>query len=215
MDSFEIYQKLKENYLFSVIRGKTEANGKEIAEAVIAGGIKNIEVTFTTPGALEIIKNLTEEYKDHTDIIIGAGTVNDITTARLALLAGAKFIVSPTFQKDVAMLCNQYDSVYLPGCATPQEVVEAIRYGVKVIKAFPGDILTASFISDLKGPFPGIKIMPSGGVNLKNLSTWIEKGAWAVGIGSDLNKGTTEIIEEKARKYVETTDTIRKASYGV
>lgn len=215
MDSFEIYKKLKENYLFSVIRGKTEENGKEIAEAVIAGGIKNIEITFTTPGALEIIRTLTKKYKNDQDIIVGAGTVNDITTARLALLAGAKFIVSPVFQKDVAMLCNQYDSIYLPGCATPHEVLEALQYGVKVIKAFPGDILTASFISDLKGPFPGVKIMPSGGVNLENLEMWIKKDAWAVGIGSDLSKGTNEIIKEKARKYVETTSAIRKGLYGV
>lgn len=183
-----ILSQLKENYLFAVIRGKSAEDATKISEAVYEGGIKNIEVTFTTPQADESIKALAKKYAD-TDMVVGAGTVMDAITARLAIVAGAEFIVSPNFVPEISTVCNTYAVPYLPGCGTVTEVASAMATGVEVVKVFPGGILGPAFIKNVHGPIPHVEMMPSGGVSLDNMDQWMANGAWAVGIGSALTKG--------------------------
>ena len=184
----EILSRLKDNYLFAVIRGKSADDATKISEAVYEGGIKNIEVTFTTPQADESIKALAKKYAD-TDMVVGAGTVMDAITARLAIIAGAEFIVSPNFVPEISTVCNTYAVPYLPGCGTVTEVANAMATGVEVAKVFPGGILGPAFIKNVHGPIPHVEMMPSGGVSLDNMDQWMASGAWAVGIGSALTKG--------------------------
>jgi 2-dehydro-3-deoxyphosphogluconate aldolase/(4S)-4-hydroxy-2-oxoglutarate aldolase len=207
----EILSKLKENYLFAVIRGKSAEEATEISKAVYAGGIKNIEVTFTTPQADESIKALAKEYQG-TDMVVGAGTVMDAVTARLAIIAGAEFIVSPNFVPEISTICNTYAIPYLPGCGSVTEIAKAMETGVEVVKVFPGGILGPSFIKNVHGPIPHVEMMPSGGVSLENMHEWVSNGAWAVGIGSALTKdleekgydSVTAISKQFVDKYQET-----------
>lgn len=152
-----------------------------------------------------MINQVHKQYGD--DIVLGAGTVLDAATAQIAINKGAQYIVSPHLDTNISKLCNIYSIPYLPGCSSATEIIEALRYGSDLIKLFPGGQLGAGFIKDIKGPVPNVELMPSGGVNLDNVSDWIEKGSFAVGIGGDLTKEFTgnnfEVISEKAQKYVE------------
>lgn len=206
----DILSKLEENFLFAVIRGESGEEATEISKAVYADGIKNIEVTFTTPQADESIKELAKAYHG-TDMIVGAGTVMDVVTARIAIIAGAKFIVSPNFVPEISTLCNTYAVPYLPGCGSVTEIASAMETGVEVVKVFPGGILGPSFIKNVHGPIPYVEMMPSGGVSLENMNEWVENGAWAVGIGSALTKeldsqnyqSVTDVAKQFVEKYEE------------
>ncbi|SEO53010.1 2-dehydro-3-deoxyphosphogluconate aldolase / (4S)-4-hydroxy-2-oxoglutarate aldolase [Amphibacillus marinus] len=205
MKKHTILSNLIKNKLVAVVRGKSPEEALQVSEACIKGEIKGIEVTFTLPGATQVIEQLAMKYQD-TDITIGAGTVLDAVTARIAILAGAQFIVSPAFDRETAMLCNTYHIPYLPGCVTITEMQEALKYGVDVIKLFPGDLAGPAYIQAVKGPLPHVQIMPTGGVDLDNIKTWLDKGAVAVGIGSNLTSleklGSLEGVTEQANKYV-------------
>lgn len=205
MKKYKILNQLHENYLVAVVRGNDEDETKKIVDEIIKGGFKNIEITFTVPNAEEVINQLHKQYGD--DIVLGAGTVLDAATAQIAINKGAQYIVSPHLDTNISKLCNVYSIPYLPGCSSATEIIEALRYGSDLIKLFPGGQLGAGFIKDIKGPVPNVELMPSGGVNLNNVSDWIEKGSFAVGIGGDLTKEFTgnnyEVISEKAQKYVE------------
>lgn len=196
----------------AVVRGQTTDEAEKIAQACITGGIKAIELTFTLNGAAKVLEKFSSTYDD-SDIIIGAGTVLDAETARIAILAGAKFIVSPSFDRDTALLCNTYHIPYLPGCLTLTEIHHALKYGVDVIKLFPGDIVGPNFIGSIKGPLPHVQVMPTGGVNEDNILEWFEKGAVAVGIGSNLTSlkkvGSLEGITEQAERYVSKISRLR------
>ncbi|MEB8265185.1 bifunctional 2-keto-4-hydroxyglutarate aldolase/2-keto-3-deoxy-6-phosphogluconate aldolase [Mammaliicoccus sciuri] len=205
MKKYKILNQLHENYLVAVVRGNDEDETKKIVDEIIKGGFKNIEITFTVPNAEEVINQVHKQYGD--DIVLGAGTVLDAATAQIAINKGAQYIVSPHLDTNISKLCNIYSIPYLPGCSSATEIIEALRYGSDLIKLFPGGQLGAGFIKDIKGPVPNVELMPSGGVNLGNISDWIEKGSFAVGIGGDLTKEFTgnnfEVISEKAQKYVE------------
>jgi 2-dehydro-3-deoxyphosphogluconate aldolase/(4S)-4-hydroxy-2-oxoglutarate aldolase len=205
LKKYKILNQLHENYLVAVVRGNDEDETKKIVDEIIKGGFKNIEITFTVPNAEEVINQVHKQYGD--DIVLGAGTVLDAATAQIAINKGAQYIVSPHLDTDISKLCNIYSIPYLPGCSSATEIIEALRYGSDLIKLFPGGQLGAGFIKDIKGPVPNVELMPSGGVNLDNVSDWIEKGSFAVGIGGDLTKEFTgnnfEVISEKAQKYVE------------
>lgn len=207
-----ILTQLKENYLFAVIRGQSAEEATEISEAVYDGGIKNIEVTFTTPQADESIKALAKTYAD-TDMVVGAGTVMDAITARIAIIAGAEFIVSPNLVPEIATVCNTYGVPYLPGCGTVTEVASAMALGVEVVKVFPGGILGPAFIKNVHGPIPHVEMMPSGGVSLDNMDKWMDNGAWAVGIGSALTKDLkTEgysSVKKQAKAFVDKYDSLK------
>ncbi|WP_204190460.1 bifunctional 2-keto-4-hydroxyglutarate aldolase/2-keto-3-deoxy-6-phosphogluconate aldolase [Mammaliicoccus sciuri] len=205
MKKYKILNQLHKNYLVAVVRGNDEDETKKIVDEIIKGGFKNIEITFTVPNAEEVINQVHKQYGD--DIVLGAGTVLDAATAQIAINKGAQYIVSPHLDTNISKLCNIYSIPYLPGCSSATEIIEALRYGSDLIKLFPGGQLGAGFIKDIKGPVPNVELMPSGGVNLDNVSDWIEKGSFAVGIGGDLTKEFTgnnfEVISEKAQKYVE------------
>lgn len=212
MKKIQLLKKLTHTGVIAVVRANSKEEALLIVDHIIQGGITAIEITFTIDNALDVIKEVSKHYKDNKDIIIGAGTVLDPETARLAILHGAEFIVGPNFNKEVAKLANRYQIPYTPGCFTINEMIEAMEYGVDIIKVFPGGAFGPKIIKDIKGPLPQINLMPTGGVSLDNAQTWIETGAICVGVGSDLTKPAQtkdyDKITETARKYV---DVIQKA----
>lgn len=201
-----------ESGVVAVVRAESKDQGIKIIEAVKAGGIKALEITLTVPGAIDIIKDLVEMYKDE-DVIIGAGTVLDPESARACILAGAKYIVSPYFDEATVKMCNRYSIPVMPGVMTPKEVVSALELGVDICKVFPGNAFGPSIIGAFKGPMPQGNYMPTGGVSLDNVAEWIGKGAIAVGAGSVLTKGAKtgdyKLVEETARQFVEAVKAAR------
>ena len=206
MEKEKVLAKIKEQGIVAVVRGKDEADGVKIAEACIAGGVKIIELAFTTPRAHECIKALADKYKDDKDVIIGAGTVLDAITARIAILEGAQFIVSPAFDLDTIKLCNKYRVASMPGTSTLAGVLEALEAGADVIKIFPGEIMGVKMIKAVHGPIPQAQMMPTGGVNLENVGEWLKAGCIAVGTGGSLTapakKGDYAGVTKNAEAFV-------------
>jgi 2-dehydro-3-deoxyphosphogluconate aldolase/(4S)-4-hydroxy-2-oxoglutarate aldolase len=186
MQKITILQNLQKTGLIAVVRAASPAEAVEVSEALIKGGVKGIELTFTTPNVCQAILELSQKYGKNNDIVIGAGTVLDANNATNAINAGSKFVVSPCFDIETAKICNLYAIPYLPGCITPTEVHQALQYGVDIIKLFPGSLASPSYIKALKAPFPQVNIMPTGGVNRDNMKEWFDNGAIAVGVGGDL-----------------------------
>jgi len=213
MKRIEMIKKISDAGIVAVIRANSKEEGVKIVEAVKKGGINALEITMTVPGAVDIIKELSEIYKDDKDILIGAGTVLDPETARACILAGAKYIVSPSLNVETVKLCNRYRIAVMPGVMTVKEAVEALELGVEIIKVFPGNAFGPSIISSFKGPLPQANFMPTGGVSLGNVKDWIKAGAVAVGTGGDLTKGAKtgnyELVTETAAKFVEAVRTAR------
>ncbi len=201
----KILRQMHEGYAVAVIRGKTKKDAVEIGKHAYKGGIRSLEITFTTPQAELAIRELSDTGEE--GMIVGAGSVLDAETARVAILHGARYVVSPHFNKDIAFMCNRHSIPYLPGCGTITEIVEALTYGVDVVKLFPGSHLGPSFMKDVKGPVPHVEMMPSGGVSIDNVGEWIKNGAFAVGMGSALTKGVKNgdysSVEKTAREFME------------
>ncbi|MDN2454130.1 bifunctional 4-hydroxy-2-oxoglutarate aldolase/2-dehydro-3-deoxy-phosphogluconate aldolase [Lactobacillus sp. UCMA15818] len=205
-------QKIKKSGVIAVIRAKSAKKAVDISEAVIAGGLTGIEITFTVPQADQVITELSSKYQD-TDVVIGAGTVLDSVSARLAILAGAQFIVSPSFDSSVAEICNLYQIPYTPGCQTLTEMQTALKAGVDIIKLFPGAIAGPQMVKAALAPLPQLNLMPTGGVNLENMTDWFKAGVIAVGAGSNLLKpaenGDLAGVTATAKKYMEKLNQIR------
>lgn len=186
----------------AVVRGATAEEAIEISEAALDGGFRAIEVTYTTPDTGKVFEAL-----KGAEGVVGAGTVLDPETACHAIMSGAKFVVSPNFNKEIAVLCNRYSIPYLPGCMTITEIITALESGCDIVKLFPANRFDPSFIGAVNGPLPHVRIMPTGGVNLENLNSWLDAGAVAAGIGSDLNKayrsGGKEAVKALCAKYAE------------
>jgi 2-dehydro-3-deoxyphosphogluconate aldolase / (4S)-4-hydroxy-2-oxoglutarate aldolase len=187
MKKTEVLEKLVESGLVAVIRAETQDQATHIAEACALGSVAALEITFTVPGAKDVIEHLAKN-RSH-QILLGAGTVLDPETARIAILAGAQFIVSPALNPETARLCNRYQVPYLPGAATIREVIEAMECGADIVKIFPGEILGPAFVKAVKAPLPQSQLMPTGGVDLNNVADWIKAGACAVGVGGNLTAG--------------------------
>ena len=206
MSKNETILKMQEQGIVAVVRGKTKEDGVKIADACILGGVKSIELAFTTSHAPEAIEELSEEYAGDSDVIIGAGTVLDAASARLAIIAGAKFIVSPAFDREVVEMCNLYRVVSVPGVMTPGGVVDALRAGADIVKIFPGDIVGPKMIKDIHGPLPQAPLMPSGGVSVENTAEWLKAGCVAVSAGGSLTgpakKGDYQGVTDNARAFV-------------
>ena len=206
MEKYSIYQAIKQEGVVVVIRGKSVEQAIKTVDACYKGGIKIIEVTFTVPKADEIISKLTEKYAG-TDMVIGAGTVLDPETARIAMLAGARFIVSPSLNIETIKMCNRYGVAVMSGVMTPTEAQTAMEYGVDILKMFPGDIAKPAGLKALKGPFPHANIMPTGGVSNDNVEEWFKAGAYAVGAGSfltkDANDGNYDKVKSTCKAFVE------------
>jgi 2-dehydro-3-deoxyphosphogluconate aldolase/(4S)-4-hydroxy-2-oxoglutarate aldolase len=207
MKRLKLIQKINEYGIVAVIRASSKEEGVKIVDAVTKGGINAIEVTMTVPGAIDVISELCEIYKDNEEVLIGAGTVLDPETARACILAGAKYIVSPSLNPATVKLCNRYRIAVMLGIMTVKEALEALELGVEVLKVFPGNAFGPSIISSIKGPLPQANFMPTGGVNLENVKDWIKAGAIAVGTGGDLTRGAKtgnyKLVTETAAKFVE------------
>jgi len=208
----QILQKIIDNGVVAVLRGDSADQVFAMAEAAIAGGIKIIEVTLTVPGALQAIEKLSRMYSWKTEdpdkfAVIGAGTVLEPQTARAAIMSGAEFVVGPSLNPETVKLCNLYRVPIMPGVMTIAEVQHALELGVDIVKLFPGNLYEPGIIKTIKGPMPQANVMPTGGVSLSNLKEWIQGGAVAVGIGSDLTNeavktGNMDLVRSKAEQYM-------------
>ncbi len=207
----DIISQLLEGGVIAVIRASSPEEAEKLSIAAAKGGIKGLEVTFTVPGAENIIRHLSAS---NVDALVGAGTVLDPETARLAVANGAKFIVSPAFDKVTSDTCKELGVPYIPGCFTPTEILRAHNEGAELIKIFPGSALSPSYLKALHGPFPHIRLMPTGGVSVENAKEWIHSGAVAIGTGSNLTapakRGDYEEVTRLAKAFVEEVAKARK-----
>lgn len=207
MNKIDTIQKLKEEKLVAVIRGKDFEEVDRIVDAVYEGGIHLMEITFTIPRADQVIAKIKDKNKEKTDMVVGAGTVLDIVSARLAILAGADFVVCPHFDPEISKLCNLYQIPCFPGAVTVKEITEALKYGADIVKLFPGELYGPKAIKAFHGPLPQAQFMPTGGVSAENLTDWLDHGAVAVGLGGSLTKGAKtndfDQVTNEARKLVE------------
>jgi len=170
---------------------------------------------MTVPGAIDVIREICRKYEGG-DEIIGAGTVLDAETARMAMLAGAQFIVGPTLNADMIRICNRYQINCIPGTTSVSEILQALELGASIVKIFPGNLLKPEFVKAVHGPIPYAPLMPTGGVNVENAGDWIRAGAVAVGVGGDLTKeglakGDYSLITKKAEAYIKA---VREARSG-
>ena len=170
-----------ETGVVAIIRAPSSELLTDVARALFDGGIDVIEFTLTVPNALEILAAVKKDLGKAA--LIGAGTVLNLEKARAALTAGAEFIVSPALNPDVVRLCNRYDKLVMPGAFTPTEILAAWEAGGDIVKVFPSDIVGPNYLKAIKGPFPKIRLLPTGGVNLETLAEFIRAGACAVGVG--------------------------------
>ncbi len=205
MEKDLILSAIKKTGVVAVIRADNEEQAYKITDACLKGGINSLEITFTVPRAHRIIESLDKKYGN--DILLGAGTVLDSETARIAILSGAKYIVSPYLNVEMIKLCNRYQVPTMPGVMTIKEVVEAMEAGADILKIFPGGVFGPKFIKDIKGPLPQAQLMPTGGVSIDNVQEWIKAGAVAVGAGSALTKGAKtgdyDLVTKVAKEFIE------------
>lgn len=179
----DVVRRIEAEGVVAVVRLADSAVGLDVANALLAGGVTAIEITMTVPRAVELIAALAGALPN---ALIGAGTVTDPAIARDVIKAGAKFVVSPVFRPRVIEACHEHHVPALPGCFTPTEILAAWEMGADIVKVFPATSLGPGFIKDLRGPFPSIKLMPTGGVSRDNAADWIRSGAVAIGAGTAL-----------------------------
>jgi 2-dehydro-3-deoxyphosphogluconate aldolase/(4S)-4-hydroxy-2-oxoglutarate aldolase len=198
-------EELKQGKLVAVIRGARPNQIIPIARALKEGGIRTLEITVETPRVCHLIESLKEEFGNQ--MIVGAGTVLDPETARNTIMAGAEFIFSPTVNVETIKMAKRYGIISIPGAFTPTEILTAYEHGADMIKVFPADALGVGYFKSLKGPLPHIPLMPTGGINLDNLASFLEAGAVAAGLGGSLINPTKLISDDH---YAELADTARK-----
>ena len=203
MHKWEALSRITKAGLVAVVRATSADVADCIARACMDGGVGAIEITFTVPGAHEVIVGLAKRFSNQ-GLLIGAGTVLDEETARIAILAGAQFIVSPSLNARTAQLCRRYQVPYMPGAATAGEVLRALEEGADIVKVFPGEILGPAFVKAILGPLPHAPLMPTGGVAVDNAADWIHAGCVALGVGSNLTAGA------KTGDYGRITETARQ-----
>ena len=177
-------QQIVEGGVVAVVRADSPEKIKRIIEAIHAGGIKAIEITMTVPRALQLIEATASEMGD--DIILGVGSVLDAETARMAINAGAQYVVCPIFKREIIQMAHRYNCPAMPGCFTPTEILEAHEAGADIVKVFPANVFGMPFFKAVKAPMPHLQLMPTGGVTLTNAGDWLRSGACAVGVGSAL-----------------------------
>ncbi|MFW5736072.1 MAG: bifunctional 2-keto-4-hydroxyglutarate aldolase/2-keto-3-deoxy-6-phosphogluconate aldolase [Halanaerobium sp.] len=205
MSKVEDLKRVEETGIVAVVRAENAEKALKITEAVKKGGIDAIEITMTVPGAVDVIKQITDEYS-RDEILIGAGSVLDAETARACILAGAEYIVSPSLDEETIAMCNRYQKAVMPGAMSVTEVVKAMKYGADIVKIFPATLFGPKIIKAIKGPLPQAPLMPTGGVSLDNVKDWIKAGSLAVGVGSSLSKGAKtgdyEQVTETAKEFI-------------
>ncbi len=191
----------------AVVRLKDAEKLMDVIKAVYSGGISVIEITMTVPNAIELIRKAANELDD--DFIIGVGSVLNKKNAEDAIQAGAKYVVSPIFKKEIVDVAHNNDVPVIPGAYSPTEILTAQEYGADIVKVFPANVVGMDFFKAVLAPMPHLKIMPTGGVTLTNAGDWLKAGACAVGIGSALldksaiEKGNYDILTSNAKKIME------------
>ncbi|WP_263385379.1 bifunctional 4-hydroxy-2-oxoglutarate aldolase/2-dehydro-3-deoxy-phosphogluconate aldolase [Granulicella arctica] len=215
MDKVQILETLREIGLVPVLRAESHSKALALATAIAAGGVTVLEITMTIPGAMHVMRRLAEE---RPDILIGAGTVLDPETARMCILEGAKFIVSPALNVKTIEMCQRYSIAVLPGALTPTEIVTAWEAGADVIKVFPANAMGgAKYLKSIKAPLPQVELIPTGGVTLDTATEFLAAGSFALGVGADLvdakamADGKPELITETARKYLAIVKAFRES----
>lgn len=214
MDKKDTLDKIKDLGLLAVIRGPSAELTVRMVEALVAGGVLGIEITYSTPGAAGVVKTLAGKFGD--EILLGMGTLTEIEQVGEAQDAGARFIVSPHCEEALggAMVASQLGVMI--GALTPSEVMQAYRLGADVVKIFPGSLGGPAYLKALHGPFPHIPMMPTGGVNAENLGDWFAAGAFAVGAGSELcppawaKEGRFSDITVRAAEFVKALEKARR-----
>ncbi len=219
MNKTEVLKRMADTGLVPVLRATSTREALAIARAIAAGGVDVLEVTMTVPGAMEVIRTLLRE---EPQILVGAGTVLDPETARICMLEGAQFVVSPATNPRTIEICRRYSVAILPGALTPTEVVTAWQAGADVIKVFPASAMGgAKYLKSLKAPLPQVELIPTGGVSVATATEFLEAGAFALGVGADLAdskaiiEGKPERITETARAYLRVIAAWRKQSAAV
>jgi 2-dehydro-3-deoxyphosphogluconate aldolase/(4S)-4-hydroxy-2-oxoglutarate aldolase len=208
MKKTEVLGKIREIGLVPVLRAKSQEDAVALAMAVEKGGVPVLEVTMTVPGAIEVIRHMVAHFGKR--VLIGAGTVLDAETARLCMLAGAEFIVSPALKLETIEICRRYSVAIIPGALTPTEIVTAWEAGADAVKVFPCSAVGgAKYLKAVKAPLPQIELIPTGGVSLATAEEFLAAGAFALGVGGDLidheaiAKGKLDEVSENAKKYTE------------
>lgn len=184
MDKLDKLQLIHETGVIAIMRAQSSEQLIDAADAIYQGGVRVIEVTMTTPGALDVIREATRRYGG--SVLFGAGSVLDPETARAAILAGAGFVVAPTLSVPVIQLCSRYNIPAAPGCFTPTEMLTAWEAGADMVKLFPAEIGGPTLVKAIRAPLPQLKIVPVGGVDLKTAADFIRAGSFALGVGSSL-----------------------------
>lgn len=190
-----------------VVRTPSAESAYKAIEAIYRGGIRAAEVTMTVPGAVKVLEKLSDEFGDK--MVLGAGTVLDAETCRTCMLAGAQFFVTPALKIETIEMARRYSRPICPGALTPTEVLTAWEAGADIVKVFPcGNVGGPKYIKALKGPFPQINLIPTGGVNLETAGDFLKAGASAVAVGGELvdaktiKEGRYEVFEERAKQYL-------------
>jgi 2-dehydro-3-deoxyphosphogluconate aldolase / (4S)-4-hydroxy-2-oxoglutarate aldolase len=206
-DRTETVRQIEQLGVVAVIRLRDPAKLRAVVDAIVAGGVRALEVTMTVPGAVELIRGLAPTLPE--GFLLGAGTVIDAGTAHAVIDAGAQFVISPVFKREVIVACHERGVPVAPGCFTPTEILEAHEAGADIVKLFPATTLGPQYIKDVRAPLPQVKLMPTGGVSPENAGDWIRAGAVAVAAGSSLldaaaiESGRFDVITANARRFVE------------
>jgi 2-dehydro-3-deoxyphosphogluconate aldolase / (4S)-4-hydroxy-2-oxoglutarate aldolase len=210
-----VLRRIRQVGVLPVLRASSIDTALKLAEAIAEGGVSAMEVTMTVPGAISVMRQLV---KDRPDLLIGAGTVLDPETARMCILEGAEFVVSPAINLETIALCHRYSIAVLPGALTPTEVVTAWSAGADIIKVFPASAMGgAKYLASLKAPLPQIQMIPTGGVSLATAKDFLDAGAFALGVGADLAnekailEGRAADVTDVSRKYAAIVSEFRAA----
>ena len=219
MQKSDVLKRMQQTGLVPVLRGSSTEEALSIARAIAAGGVNVLEVTMTVPGALDVIRKLVRE---EPQVLVGAGTVLDPETARICMLEGAQFIVSPATNPATIEMCRRYSIAILPGALTPTEVITAWQAGADVIKVFPASAMGgAKYLKSLKAPLPQVELIPTGGVSVATAREFLEAGAFALGVGADLADpkaiaaDAPHTITETARNYLRAIADFRATAANV
>jgi 2-dehydro-3-deoxyphosphogluconate aldolase / (4S)-4-hydroxy-2-oxoglutarate aldolase len=206
-DRTQTVRQIEQLGVVAVIRLRDPGKLRAVVDAIVAGGVRALEVTMTVPGAVDLIRGLAPTLPE--GFLLGAGTVIDAGTARAVIDAGAQFVISPVFKREVIVACHERGVPVAPGCFTPTEILEAHEAGADIVKLFPATTLGPQYIKDVRAPLPQVKLMPTGGVSPENAGDWIRAGAVAVAAGSSLldaaaiESGRFDVITANARRFVE------------
>lgn len=194
----KMIEEIKQRKIISVLRADSSEEAINKGNALIRGGMRILELTLTIPDASSVIRY----FSNQKTVLVGAGTVLTKDEAKLAHLAGARFLLSPGWSDEVASYAEANELLYIPGIYTPTDLMNALKENIKIVKLFPASALGTDYMESLKGPFPQAEFIPTGGINADNFGQWLDHGALAVGLGGSLTNGSLIEIEELANQIV-------------